>query len=94
MCGYPGNSVAETENRTPSAPQDCEVVEDLECTNEPQVNLLFFLLSLHCMKVQRNSFCVTDVFTTHPEPFKCCGEQQNGADITSPFPTFAGERPW
>ena len=36
MCGYPGNSVAETENRTPSAPQDCEVVEDLECTNEPQ----------------------------------------------------------
>eukprot|EP00731_Ephydatia_muelleri_P029701 Em0021g224a len=35
MRGCLGNSVAVTENRNPSS-QDCEVVEDLECTNEPQ----------------------------------------------------------
>ena len=91
MHGCLGNSVADTENRNPSS-QDCEVVEDLECTNEPQVGCFFYL---HCMEVQLNSCCAhIDMLLFHSEPFKCCGEQQTGADITSPFPTFAGERPW
>lgn len=47
MRGCLGNSVADTENRNPSS-QDCEVVEDLECTNEPQVGCFF---NLHCMEV-------------------------------------------